>query len=570
MKHRSVVIRAGWTAALALLALLSGGSLAGAWNASAPAALAAYTEPEKAAQRQAGTTALKQMYAALDAKKSGYTFPPGVYRFTGSRPFNFSKKSNFAVHAAGCTFVMENLTGELFLIQDCSQMAIVGPLTLDADPLRFSQAKVMARNDGAGTADIQIMSGYPTPPAKARMMIFGPDGVWQSPSPDKQWPFLEYSDFTWQDEARKVGRIAVNPKILPLLKPGNYITLGAGDGIGTLRDVDGMTLQDITAYTGCTSLISWGGGSGVWHYTRVRAIPEPGTSRLIGGSGPQHSFGAGSTVVFDGCEFNGSTDDDLNVGSGTYGMLYKQETPRTILVMNGGFKSGDKVRVFENSAARETARALVQKAEPLEDAALKADARKVQSTLLKRRDRDNPALWRLTLDRDVSAAPADLVENMSARGELFVMRNCKWTNSTVRVMVQGFKKGIFTGNTFTRIGQGLAVTTDLWWWEGGTWDECVIRNNKFVQVPYATYWKSSALHYGPSGVPDTAKAMFGPVSITGNTILGGMGTGIGINAAAAYQMHNNVVSGMTGAPVTINGAPEPLRDTGGLKSAGAR
>ncbi len=376
MKHRSVVIRAGWTAALALLALLSGGSLAGAWNASAPAALAAYTEPEKAAQRQAGTTALKQMYAALDAKKSGYTFPPGVYRFTGSRPFNFSKKSNFAVHAAGCTFVMENLTGELFLIQDCSQMAIVGPLTLDADPLRFSQAKVMARNDGAGTADIQIMSGYPTPPAKARMMIFGPDGVWQSPSPDKQWPFLEYSDFTWQDEARKVGRIAVNPKILPLLKPGNYITLGAGDGIGTLRDVDGMTLQDITAYTGCTSLISWGGGSGVWHYTRVRAIPEPGTSRLIGGSGPQHSFGAGSTVVFDGCEFNGSTDDDLNVGSGTYGMLYKQETPRTILVMNGGFKSGDKVRVFENSAARETARALVQKAEPLEDAALKADARK--------------------------------------------------------------------------------------------------------------------------------------------------------------------------------------------------
>ena len=438
---------------LLMLTILMG-SRAQAWDASAPAHPVVYTEQDKVAQRKAGTAALKEMYAALDAKKNSYTFPPGVYRFTGSRPFSFSNKSDFAVRAAGCTFVMENLTGELFLMQDCSHMAIVGPLTLDADPLRFSQAKVVACNEGAGTADIQIMSGYPTPPAKARMMIFGPDGVWQSPSPGKQWPFLDYSNFAWQDEARKLGRIAVNASILPLLKPGDYITLGAGDGIGTLRDVDGMTLQDITAYTGCTSLISWGGGNGIWRYTRVRAIPEPGTSRLIGGSGPQHSFGAGSTVIFDGCEFNGSTDDDLNVGSGTYGMLYKQETPRTILVMNGGFSRGDTVRVFEHSEARETARALVQKAEPLEDAALKDDARKVQKTLLNHRDNDNPALWRLTLDRDVSAAPADLVENMSGRGELFVMRNCKWTNSTVRVMAQGFKKGIFTGNTFTRIGQG--------------------------------------------------------------------------------------------------------------------
>ena len=88
------------------------------------------------------------------------------------------------------------------------------------------------------------------------------------------------------------------------------------------------------------------------------------------------------------------------------------------------------------------------------------------------------------------------------------MRNCKWTNSTVRVMVQGFKKGVFEGNTFTRIGQGLAVTMDSWWWEGGTWDECLIRDNTFTQTPYVTCWDSSAIHYGP-GIPDNAEAIFG-------------------------------------------------------------
>ena len=166
----------------------------------------------------------------------------------------------------------------------------------------------------------------------------------------------------------------MNGQILPMIKPGDYLVLGQGDGIGTLRDVDTMTLQDIGVYTGCTSLVSWGGGSGTWNYTRVKAVPEPGTSRLVGGSGPQHGFGAGSRVTFDGCEFNGSTDDDLNVSAGSYGMLYKNEAPRSILVMNGSFKPGDTVRLFEKDTSREKARAVVQKAEMLEDKALKDDA----------------------------------------------------------------------------------------------------------------------------------------------------------------------------------------------------
>ena len=147
---------------------------------------------------------------------------------------------------------------------------------------------------------------------------------------------------------------------------------------------------------------------------------------------------------------------------------------------------------------------------------------------------------------------------MTARGELFVMHNCKWTNGTVRVMVQGFKSGIFIGNTFTRIGQGLAVTMDAWWWEGGTWDECTVRNNTFTQVPYVTYWKSAALRYGP-GFDDKAVPVFGPVSIVGNTISGGMGDGISISAAH-YALQNNTVSQMAGVAQTVNGVAEPSRD----------
>ena len=148
-----------------------------AWKASAPAARVTYTEQEKAAQRQAGTAALRQMYAALDGDRHSYTFPPGVYRFTGARPFDFENRANFTICAAHCTFIMENMTAGLFMMNKCSHMAILGPLVLDADPLRFSQAEVMRVDEKTGVVEIKVMPGYPMPPEKSRLMIFGPDGI---------------------------------------------------------------------------------------------------------------------------------------------------------------------------------------------------------------------------------------------------------------------------------------------------------------------------------------------------------------------------------------------------------
>ena len=424
-------------------------------------------------------------------------------------------------------------------------MSIIGPLTIDSDPLLFSQAKIVSINETAKTVDFEIMPGYPAPPPKERIMVFDAEGIWQSPSPDGHWPFLAYSDFKWLDETSRKGRISVDlgpvKPIESLMKVGNYVTLGGGHGIGTLREVDGMTFQDVTVHTGCHGLIAWGGGSGEWNYTRVKAIPAPGTSRLIGGSGPQHRFGGGSKVVFDSCEFVGSSDDNLNVGGGSHGMLYKQESPRSILVMIGTYKVGDEVRIFEKNTYTEKVRAKIQAIEPLEDETLKEDARTVRRALLDRRDPGPFDLYRLTLESDVVSEPGAVVENLSARGESFVMRNCKWTNSTVRVMVQGFKKGLIEGNTFTRIGQGLAVTMDAWWWEGGSWDECIIRNNTFTQTPYVTYWDSAAIHYGP-GIPlDVVGSVFGSVKVSGNKILVGAGDTIRINHTTKQILQKNTI-----------------------------
>lgn len=81
-------------------------------------------------------------------------------------------------------------------------------------------------------------------------MIFDANDIWQSPSPAGQWPFLSYTDFQWLDAARTHGRITVDPSYIALMKKGCYLTLGQGEGLGTLRDVEGMSIQDVTLYTG--------------------------------------------------------------------------------------------------------------------------------------------------------------------------------------------------------------------------------------------------------------------------------------------------------------------------------
>jgi len=278
-------------------------------------------------------------------------------------------------------------------------------------------------------------------------MVFDKYGVWKSPSPNAQWPFLTYSAFSGNNQS---GTITTSYNGSDIVKVGDYIVLGQGEGLGTLLDVNGLTLQDITIHTGCTGLISWGGGTGDWYYTRVKAIPKPGTSQLIGGSGPQHSFGLGSRVYFDGCEFNGSTDDNLNV--------------------------------YSNDAT------------------------------------------------------------------YFEMKNCKWTNSTVRVMAQGFRTVSVTNNTFTRIGQGLGITMDqVYWNEGNPCYDATITDNTFIQTPYVTYWDYGAIHYGPASGNDR----FTNVNIARNTISNGKGRGIYVNNTDSGQISNNVITGMTGAAVTL-------------------
>ncbi|MDQ2731019.1 MAG: right-handed parallel beta-helix repeat-containing protein, partial [Armatimonadota bacterium] len=99
-------------------------------------------------------------------------------------------------------------------------------------------------------------------------------------------------------------------------------------------------------------------------------------------------------------------------------------------------------------------------------------------------------------------------------------------DSGVRVMIQGFKHGLFENNRFERISGGLALTCDAWWFEGPTCQDITVRNNVFQDTAFRNAWGTgkAALTIGAGwseGHTDASRGCaFHGATVTGNTIIG--------------------------------------------------
>ena len=100
------------------------------------------------------------------------------------------------------------------------------------------------------------------------------------------------------------------------------------------------------------------------------------------------------------------------------------------------------------------------------------------------------AFWRLKFDKDLALDPGTLVEDVADRQMELVMRNCVWSDSGVRVMIQSGKRIELTNNHFVRIAGGLEVKTDSWWWQGATVNNVLIADNVFLDCNYGSLWGS--------------------------------------------------------------------------------
>ena len=153
---------------------------AAADNYAQTATVAAWSEGTKQAQKDAAKTMVAELHQAMAEGKPGYTIAPGEYRFDHSlkSQLSFNDVTNFAIQAEGATFWIEDDGGLRFT--DCQGMTLRG-LTIDCDPLPFTQGVIIGTNARQNVVVIRIIDGFPLPTAftgTAMMVIpFKPDGT---------------------------------------------------------------------------------------------------------------------------------------------------------------------------------------------------------------------------------------------------------------------------------------------------------------------------------------------------------------------------------------------------------
>jgi hypothetical protein len=247
-----------------------------------------------------------------------------------------------------------------------------------------------------------------------------------------------------------------------------------------------------------------------------------------------------------------NTDDLLDLEMGPVMVCCKQESPDTIILHNDIPESGDHLRFYTHDEFAVCADAVVSRIEELHpEKAISYEAEleeRVKQNLVFMKYRDGRPFCRVILDRPLDLQKGFWVENRSLKFDV-IMRNCHWRDCSTRVMIQGCSSALIEDNTFTRISGGLVVNCDVWWLEGGTGHNVVIRNNRFQETSQRQGHASgdAAIIIGPTAKswPKNARAYaFGNISITGNSISNSGGGAVKINNASQISISDNTIDGL--------------------------
>ena len=472
--------------------------------------------------------------------------PPGVYRggpVPGAKDhLRLEEVKNTVIRAEGVTLICTNPTRALTL-HNCSQVTIEG-LTIDYDPLTFTQGDIVAVDPKAGWLDIKIHSGYPLR-AQDRIDIV-----------DRQTRFRKAgSPYMWgtKAELRPEGivRISGSKAAAGFAQVGDLASLGSNLGAAiphtlVLDDCAAITLKNVTIYaSNCMGIVA-GGGEGGHHFTGCRVVPgptPPGATEpriLSTDADAILTVGLRQGVITENCEIRDAGDDSWSVQSSDYVVL--QRTGNTLYLAaraESRLQVGDRLQ-----AALATPMATLTQVTSVsaEDPALPAPIRqKVKEApaydywhLNKRK------VTRVTFTGEVPWQTGDSVYDLDAQGNGFIFRN-NTVRSSGRILIKA--AGLIEGNRIEG-GNSIMVNPEVKFPAAAGLAQVIIRNNTLVDCHLSNNTDShpagaiSIVSLGSKGTVRPA-GVFGEILIENNTIEGGNGVGVAVTSAKTVTLRDN-------------------------------
>lgn len=526
-----------WICSLLLLLMPS---CTAAEPTSAPAMMPAFSTTEKEQQREAGRQALAHIKQAAASGASTVRLEPGDYRFA-QPDFVLRGLSDITIEAEGVRFWFEYQEQAGIKLEKCRNVTLRG-LTIDYDPLPFSQGVIREIDRAKHQIVIEIEPGYPLPNAdwiKAaekmgpfKALFFDPTGKRQldvrldwtvglEPLGERRFR-LGFSQAYPFKNATSEDIFQVGDRyVLPYRRHQPAIAL---------NHCADLTLEGITVYTSpAMGIVEWN-GEGRNRYVNCRVLRRPGTDRLISVVADAFHSGmmeTGPTV--EDCQF-AHAGDDLIAVHGFFSVVLEQRSP-TELVLASVFE-GDVVphahlQFYDVKRGTPAAVSAVRSVRPLQDQGLKQRAYNLPRSLYQQHQVNIRCLVTAELNLVTLAAPVKLPAYALAStnercGSGAVIRRNHLHDARVRGIAVRADDAIITDNHLARLGMGgITVTPDRFFLESAYARNLLIANNTIEDCGETAFNQHYLFkeHYAAIIIGSDFGPHFNPVPLHGEIVI---------------------------------------------------
>lgn len=434
---------------------------------------------------------------ALAASQKRIVVPPGRYRVKPQRQCHLRLRDlqDVEIIATDVEMVCTETTLAL-TIDNCRNLALRG-LTIDYDPLPFTQGRIVAMAPDKTWLEFEIIEGYPEN-LEMRIEIFDQHTEMLKVETRYDWGKFEPLGnrryrvsrgaghrFDPKKDLEEVGDILVTNSSTA---PGGQ----AGHAIVTANSTN-VVLEDIRLYaSNCFSYLEHDCDGTIYRRCSIDRRPlaediQPrGLHRLRSSNADAfHSKHAVRGPQLISCTAKYQGDDCVNI-CGEYYMVMgsNQNKIRMLVRRKSNISVGDSVELVTYTGERLADAKVVAieadgKVKPEEQTFLKAQ-RMNQGTKdgLAKPDTD---AWTLTLDRAVALPMGSVVASTRHTGNGFLVKDCDFGfNRSRGILIKG-SNGQVVGNRLTGCWMASVLVAPEWWWlESGSSSDLVIADNQIA------------------------------------------------------------------------------------------
>ncbi len=488
---------------------------------------------------------------AIAAKATRLVIPPGEYRGApekgGRIHLAIRSVSDLEIVADGVTMICTQTTRAID-IRDCSNLTLRG-LTVDYDPLPFTQGEIVTVNPAENWLDVKIHAGYPVEPFNRIDIV------------DRQTRYRKQGKpYMWGATAavRPAGVVRVTSHAAAgFAQVGDLASLG-GYGVNVIPhavvvdDSTRVTLRNVTVHaSNCMGIIA-SGGQGGHTFAACRIVPgppPPGATepRILSVCADAILTGTMlKGVLTEGCEIRDAGDDSWSVQSSDYVILKREG--RTLWLASRdalALKNGDRLQAaLGGPVATLRDRAVVRTKDTAIPAAIMEKLGSAGRWGYWRLSQAFPdgSVCKVALDADVPWKEGDSVYDIDAQGNGFVFRN-NIVRSSGRILIKA--SGLIENNRIEG-PFAISVSPEAPYPAAAGIAEVVIRNNTIIDAHmFNPFWDSpqagaiSVTSEDDAGKQFRPAGVFGKIVIENNTIEGGNGAGIVVTSAGEVAIRGN-------------------------------